>query len=165
MFIWDVHQTPVGELNILCSSDSVFAIHFEESVVFQKILKKHQFRKGENDISDDVKNQLNLYFKSEQAPFSLPLAMDGTDFQINVWNTLLKIPFGKTASYKDLSLRVNMPLASRAIGNANGKNPFLIVVPCHRIILENGKLGGYSAGIDHKKWLLNFEKSALEKTL
>jgi methylated-DNA-[protein]-cysteine S-methyltransferase len=163
MLIWDFHETSIGTLSILCSRDSVFAIHFEESSVFQKILKKHPFQKGENDISRDVKNQLDLYFKGSLSHFSLPLAMDGTDFQINVWKGLLKIVFGKTASYKDLSLMINMPLANRAIGNANGKNPFLIVVPCHRVILENGKLGGYSAGIDHKKWLLNFEKSASEK--
>lgn len=92
------------------------------------------------------------------AAFKCRLDPKGTQFQKMVWNELLKIPFGKTLSYKDIAKKVNKPNASRAVGNACGKNPIPIIIPCHRVVAADGKLGGYSGCIDIKKKLLKIEK-------
>ena len=101
--------------------------------------------------------ELNEYFAGTRKTFELPLAARGTVFQKRVWDALCRIPYGKTASYRDIAEAVGNPRGFRAVGNANGKNPLLIVVPCHRVIAADGSLGGYSAGLDIKKFLLEHE--------
>ena len=82
----------------------------------------------------------------------------GTEFEKNVWNALLKVPYGKTKSYTDIAIDIGKPNSFRAVANACGKNPILLFIPCHRIISKNGDLGGFSYGIDIKEKLLNLEK-------
>ena len=89
--------------------------------------------------------------------FELELNLKGTAFQIRVWEELLKMPFGKTISYKDLSIRLGDLKAIRAVAAANGANPVSIIVPCHRIIGSDGSLTGYGGGLWRKRWLLDFE--------
>ena len=101
--------------------------------------------------------QLNAYLKGKLREFSLPLAPDGTEFQVNVWKALCGIPYGETASYKEIAAAVNNPKAYRAVGNANNKNPISIFIPCHRVIASNGKLAGYGGGISIKEKLLKLE--------
>jgi len=101
--------------------------------------------------------QLEAYFAGELRQFSLPLAPVGTDFEQSVWAALCQVPFGETASYRDIAEAVGRPLAVRAVGNANGKNPIPIFIPCHRIIRSDGTPGGYSCGIEIKKKLLRLE--------
>ncbi len=101
--------------------------------------------------------QLEEYFCGARRAFSLPLAPCGTAFQRAVWQALLAIPFGQTLSYRDLARRIGRPLACRAVGNANGKNPIPIIIPCHRVIAADGGLGGYSSGLDRKRDLLRHE--------
>ncbi|MFT5575817.1 MAG: methylated-DNA-[protein]-cysteine S-methyltransferase [Bermanella sp.] len=102
--------------------------------------------------------QLKAYFAGELLQFELALdSCHGTDFQQQVWQALRSIPFGQTASYRDIALQIDAPKAVRALGAANGKNPLAIVVPCHRVIGANGSLTGYAGGIDNKRWLLAHE--------
>jgi methylated-DNA-[protein]-cysteine S-methyltransferase len=122
----------------------------------------------ENKPAGIVKNcfdQLKEYFEGKRKIFSIDLDFEGTDFQKKVWNELLKIPFGQTISYLELSRRIGDVKAIRAVGNANGKNPVSIIVPCHRVIGTSGKLIGYGGGLWRKRWLLEFERSFVQKDL
>jgi methylated-DNA-[protein]-cysteine S-methyltransferase len=108
-----------------------------------------------------VHEQLRAFFAGELRTFDLPLRMAGTPFQRLVWEGLLGIPFGATASYAELAARIGQPGAARAVGAANGRNPIGIIVPCHRVIAADGTLGGYGGGLDRKEWLLRHEASVL----
>ena len=103
--------------------------------------------------------QLTEYFKGRRQKFSIPLLLEGTDFQKAVWRQLQKIPFGQTASYGDVARAVGSPRAFRAVGNANNKNPIPLIIPCHRVIGSDGKLVGFGGGIWRKHWLLEHEKN------
>jgi methylated-DNA-[protein]-cysteine S-methyltransferase len=118
-------------------------------------------------VADDVewtdgttspaKRQLREYFAGHRKVFDLPLAPRGTPFQQEVWRALRKIPFGRTSSYSAIAERIGRPKAVRAVGAANGKNPIVIVVPCHRVIGRDGSLTGYAGGVERKQRLLALE--------
>ncbi len=105
----------------------------------------------------DITSQLTAYFKGDLVNFDVPLRLDGTAFQCDVWSHLRDIPYGETISYGELARRVGNPNASRAVGLANGRNPIAVIVPCHRVIGSNGQLTGYGGGLDRKTWLLDHE--------
>jgi methylated-DNA-[protein]-cysteine S-methyltransferase len=105
-----------------------------------------------------VREQLAEYFAGRRQRFDIPVKLIGTMFQQRVWQELLRIPFGTTITYAQLAARVGQPNASRAVGNANGRNPISIIVPCHRVIGADGKLTGYAGGVDKKEWLLAWER-------
>ncbi|HJE19996.1 MAG TPA: methylated-DNA--[protein]-cysteine S-methyltransferase [Aliicoccus persicus] len=117
--------------------------------------------KNTDDLSDVAKacfNELDLYFDNKLETFTFPIKyMKGTLFQQSVWDELRKIPFGETLSYKELALKCGGANYSRAVANANGKNPISIVIPCHRVISSDGTLGGYTSGTDKKQALLDHE--------
>ncbi|AYO31647.1 MAG: methylated-DNA-[protein]-cysteine S-methyltransferase [Thermoanaerobacteraceae bacterium] len=116
--------------------------------------------KGEkSSINDKALEELLLYFDGKLKQFTVPLDMRGTDFQKKVWQQLLKIPYGKTASYGDIARAIGKPGASRAVGGANNKNPLPIVVPCHRVVGSDGSLVGYGGGLEIKKFLLRLESA------
>jgi methylated-DNA-[protein]-cysteine S-methyltransferase len=102
--------------------------------------------------------QLDEYFKGKRRKFSVKLALGGTDFEKRVWQALLKIPFGRTASYRDIAEAVGNNRAVRAVGNANRVNPVAIIIPCHRVIGSDGSLVGYGSGLWRKRWLLAHEQ-------
>jgi methylated-DNA-[protein]-cysteine S-methyltransferase len=104
--------------------------------------------------------QLDEYFAGKRRSFDLPLAPQGTPFQQQVWKALQDIPYGETISYAQLAQSVGHPKACRAVGSANGKNPMAIIIPCHRVINANGKLGGYAYGLEIKKQLLDREQKS-----
>jgi methylated-DNA-[protein]-cysteine S-methyltransferase len=104
-----------------------------------------------------VIQQLAEYFAGTRKQFDLPLALRGTPFQIEVWNTLRRIPYGETRSYEDVARTIGRPTATRAVGAANGANPIPIIVPCHRVIGKNGGLTGFGGGIAVKRRLLDLE--------
>jgi len=114
---------------------------------------------GESPHFDRLRDQLNAYFSGELRTFSLPLAAPGTPFQERVWAELQRIPFGETRSYEDLARAVGAPGAQRAVGHANGLNRIAIVIPCHRVINKNGKLGGYGGLLWRKEALLHLERT------
>lgn len=101
--------------------------------------------------------ELDQYFRGEREVFQLPVDLRGTDFQKNVWVALEKIPYGQIQSYSDIALGLDKPNAVRAVGSAIGRNPLLIVVPCHRVLGKNGKLTGYRGGMEMKERLLTLE--------
>lgn len=109
--------------------------------------------------------QLHEYFQGKRKEFSFKLNPKGTDFQQRVWQELLKIPFGKTTSYLELSKQLGDVKAIRAVAAANGKNPLWVVVPCHRVIGSDGSLTGYAGGLWRKKWLLEHENPSPQQSL
>ena len=111
-----------------------------------------------NKIIQQVCKQLDEYFAGKRKTFELPLSLAGTPFQQKVWKALQQIPYGKTISYAELAQSIGSPKACRAVGSANGKNPAAIIIPCHRVINADGKLGGYAYGLEIKKQLLDLEQ-------
>lgn len=109
--------------------------------------------------------QLNEYFYQNRNQFTFLINPIGTPFQEKVWQELLKIPFGKTISYLDLATKIGDPKATRAVANANAKNKLWIVIPCHRVIGNNGQLTGYAGGLWRKKWLLEHENNTKQTQL
>lgn len=108
-------------------------------------------------LLDKAKDQLNSYFKGELKDFALPYDLRGSEFEKRIYQELSLIPYGKTLSYQDLANQINSPHSARAVGNALGKNPLLLLIPCHRVICKNGKLGGYVLGGKKKRGLLGLE--------
>jgi len=106
---------------------------------------------------DDVRAQLDEYFAGTRREFDLPLHPTGTGFQKRVWDALLEIPYGQTASYTDVATRAGSPRTVRAAGTALATNPLPIVVPCHRVLRTGGCLGGYTGGLERKQFLLELE--------
>lgn len=109
--------------------------------------------------------QLNNYFQGDLKEFNFKMNPNGTEFQKRVWDGLLKIPYGKTVSYLELSKQLGDVKAIRAVANANGKNPIWIAVPCHRVIGSDGSLTGYAGGLHRKKWLLDHENPVKQQSL
>ena len=118
-----------------------------------------------SDLFDEVVTQLNEYFQGNSTDFQFKMNPIGTDFQKKVWEELLKIPFGKTVSYQEVTNNLGDPKAIRAVANANGKNPLWIVIPCHRVIGSDGSLTGYAGGLWRKKWLLDHENPVKQQSL
>ena len=116
-------------------------------------------------VLQEAVSQLNDYFEGKRTDFTFKLNPSGTDFQQKVWQELLKIPFGKTISYLELSKKLGDVKAIRAVAAANGKNPLWIVVPCHRVIGTDGSLTGYAGGLWRKKWLLEHENPTTQQSL
>ncbi|WP_109400653.1 methylated-DNA--[protein]-cysteine S-methyltransferase [Proteus sp. TJ1640] len=107
--------------------------------------------------------QLKEYFAGKRTAFSVPLAPEGTEFQSRVWKTLQTIPYGEIWSYKKLALTLGSVNYCRAVGMANSRNPISLIIPCHRVIGHNGKLVGYTGGLDIKRWLLQYEKVEVDE--
>lgn len=147
-----VIETPIGNLTILADDEFVHAVTFEEKDISDL---------SENELTINVANQLKDYFSGKLRDFDFPMKQKGTDFQQEVWQNLLAIPYGETTSYAKFS--AHKPLAIRAIASANGKNNIAIVVPCHRVIGSNGKLVGYAGGLWRKQWLLQHEREVTQQ--
>jgi len=113
---------------------------------------------GDCDHLRNLKSELAEYFAGQRREFTLPLNFPGTDFEQRVWRQLLKIPYGGTCSYQDLARTLGQPGAARAVGSANGRNRIAILIPCHRVVNQNGKLGGYGGGVWRKHSLLQLEQ-------
>jgi methylated-DNA-[protein]-cysteine S-methyltransferase len=116
------------------------------------------FEKAETPLIKKAAVQLDEYFNGKRKVFNLPLKLNGTDFQIDVWKALQNIPFGETRSYGEIARVIGKPKASRAVGMANNRNPIVIIVPCHRVIGHDGSLTGFGGGIELKKRLLELEQ-------
>ncbi|MBJ6367357.1 methylated-DNA--[protein]-cysteine S-methyltransferase [Snuella sedimenti] len=117
------------------------------------------------EVLQDCDYQLKEYFEGSRKIFTLKLNPSGTPFQKQVWEELLKIPYGKTITYLELSKKMGDAKAIRAVASANGKNPLWIVVPCHRVIGSDGSLTGYAGGLHRKQWLLEHESPYKQQSL
>ncbi len=118
-----------------------------------------EFTEKEDEILCKTKTQINEYFMGERTTFDIPLLMVGTEFEKDVWKSLLKVPYGETATYSDLVSNGNNINTLKSISKANGSNSIALIVPCHRIIDDNGDLVGYGGGLPLKLKLLNLEQS------
>ena len=150
---YDTMPSPVGELLLTASAAGITGVYLPG-----------EHRRPEPDWEldparfNDCRCQLDEYFAAHRFTFSLPLAPPGTPFQHQVWTELVDIEYGTTISYTELARRVGRPNSQRAVGGANGRNPVCVIVPCHRVVGANGSLTGYSAGVDAKRWLIDFER-------
>ena len=117
-----------------------------------------EFVEKDNKILKETRRQIDEYLLGKRKRFNIPILMVGTNFQKTVWKALMQIKYGETASYLDLAKRIKNEKAVRAVANANGANSIGLIIPCHRIIENNGGLGGYGGGLPIKKRLLNYVK-------
>ena len=144
-------NTPVGRLVLESAGDVLIGIWLPNKTKLA----------GSSDhdappVLKDAATQLEEYFARERTEFDIPMELDGTSFQKQVWAELSRIPYGTTISYGELARRVGRPKGPRAVGQANGRNPVPIIVPCHRVVASNG-LGGYGGGLPMKRALLAVE--------
>ena len=118
---------------------------------------------GDSDVLRELRRELQEYFDGRRTEFSVPLALRGTPFEQTVWSELLRIPAGETRSYQETARAIQSPKASRAVGRANGLNRIAILIPCHRVVNQNGELGGYGGGLWRKRILLDLERKTLAR--
>jgi methylated-DNA-[protein]-cysteine S-methyltransferase len=157
IFISYLHS-PIGFIEIKADEEKVLSISFLDA-------EPHQNNDNmENNLVLKVKQQLQDYFEKKASSFDLPLHLSATSFQQKVWTQLQTIPFGKTISYLQLAIDLGDEKCIRAAASANGKNPFAIVVPCHRVIGKDGSLTGYAGGLWRKQWLLEHEDNIQKQT-
>lgn len=158
------YKTKYGEFilgsfdNKLCLLD--YRYRRMRTTVDQRIQKglNAEYIEQDDEILQETKKQLDTYFNGERKEFDIPLLTVGTDFQKNVWEALMKVPFGTTSTYLNLAKELDNEKAVRAVANANGANAIAIIIPCHRIIGSNGELTGYAGGLPVKKRLLKLEQ-------
>jgi methylated-DNA-[protein]-cysteine S-methyltransferase len=149
-------KSPVGELKLVASDQGLAAILWEND-------KPNRVQLGDmaenktHPVLLETEQQLKDYFAGKRNAFSVKLDFAGTEFQKQVWQALLQIPFGETRSYGQIAKQIGNPQAVRAVGSANGKNPVSIIAPCHRVIGSNGKLTGFAGGLETKAFLLELE--------
>lgn len=154
---------PFGELTIVASDAGLRYVMFDNDA--------HPKPVDTLAIADDESHpivalasaQLAEYFKGTRSEFDIPLDLVGTEFQIAAWKSLASIPFGTTTSYAKQAASIGRPTATRAIGAANGRNPVVIVLPCHRIVGADGSLTGFGGGLPTKQWLLQHEQKVVAR--
>ena len=157
MTIWiTTFESPIGALLLMSDGTSLTGLHTDND--------KHRPAVQPDWVRDDnvapfaqTIAQLKAYFDGALTEFDLPLAAQGTAFQMTVWRELRNIPYGETISYAELARRIGRPTASRAVGHSNARNPISIIVPCHRVIGADHSLTGYAGGLDRKRTLLQHE--------
>ena len=166
------YDSPIGPIEIHATDTAVSKVEFageqsgeseEQSGEKSTSSSSSPMPPGAHPLLEEVQRQLAAYFGGDLRCFDLPLALDGTPFQRQVWQQLLSVGYGHTASYQAIAHAIDNPKAVRAVGAANGRNPVAIIVPCHRIIGSGGrpKLTGYGGGLWRKEWLLRHEGALL----
>ena len=147
--------SPIGQLLLAGSADALQVIGFPHG---DKARRADIGWERYDEPFKKTARQLNEYFAGERREFELELAPEGTKFQVEVLEALRGIPYGETRTYRDIAVAVGRPKAVRAMGNANGRNPLPIVIPCHRVIGSDGSLTGFGGGIEVKRYLLDLEQ-------
>jgi methylated-DNA-[protein]-cysteine S-methyltransferase len=147
-------SSPIGIIKIIATEKAIISIDFMDEN--DKLAKENN-----TELTELCRFQLDEYFKGTRKIFDIPYLASGTDFQLQVWNLVNEIGYGRTASYLDISKKLGDVNKVRAVGTANGANLLPIIIPCHRIIGDNGKLIGYSGGLWRKQWLLEYENKNL----
>ncbi|HRE30404.1 MAG TPA: methylated-DNA--[protein]-cysteine S-methyltransferase [Candidatus Berkiella sp.] len=158
-------KTPLGPMIAIANEKSLFLLEFADwrgltkEILCLRKATHSVILPGKSAPLTSIRNELEHYFSGKLKSFKTPLRKVGTDFQNRVWAATKKIPYGQTRSYYDIAMVLGKPTAFHAVANANGKNKFAIVIPCHRVINHNGGMGGYGGGIARKKWLITHELS------
>jgi len=156
-------KTPFGKILAISDEKGLYLLQFIEDKGLKSKIKKLCTTTQSDIISESsepflsISEELIEYFDGSLNQFKTPFHLLGTDFQKLCWMELDRIPFGQTLSYQQQATNINKPTAYRAVANANGANPLAIIVPCHRIIRNNGHLGGYAGGVSLKQHLLHLE--------
>ncbi|PQO38679.1 XRE family transcriptional regulator [Blastopirellula marina] len=156
--------TPLGPMLAAGSDAGLCLLEFADRKMLPKQFERvsklfaQPILPGTHPVLSEAADQIEQYFQGTRTEFTLPLRLDGTSFQQQVWKLLEGIPFGQTSSYGELAERLGKPTASRAVGRTNGDNRLAIVVPCHRVVRSDGHLCGYAGGLWRKKWLLEHER-------
>ena len=167
-------DSPVGPLFLAASKGGLVALEFDARLPGQQTIRPNprdlraengafEFVESDRELRPCIR-ELNEYFAGNRRQFDFPLDLRGTQFQLDCWLALLKIPYGETRTYADVARVVGTPQGFRAVGMANNRNPIAIIVPCHRVIASDGTLCGYGGGLDIKRKLLELE-GALSGTL
>lgn len=154
------YPSPIGLINIVFNKYGLIRIDFvdDEKNINNEIYIKSYTSIKIKQIYKNIYDQFNEYFTGKRKDFDLPIILDGSNFQLKVWNELKKIPYGETRSYGQIAIAIGKPNAARAVGNANNRNPLPLIIPCHRVIGSNGELTGYAGQLWRKKWLLDHEQ-------
>jgi len=144
-------HTPIGLIEIAEENEKIISVTF---------VKFKQHPEDASMILQEAKWQLEAYFEGKRKSFNLPMHFECSDFYKEIYSSLLNVPYGNTLSYKELATLAGSPKASRAVGSAMAHNPLPIIVPCHRVIKNDGSLGEYSGakGVESKKWLIEHER-------
>jgi methylated-DNA-[protein]-cysteine S-methyltransferase len=151
-------ESPIGELLAVGDRQALHGLYMQEGRT--GIALRADWEPAEEPFAD-VRAQLAEYFDGRRTVFDLPLAMQGTPFQLQAWRALQDIPYGQTISYGEQARRIGRPADPRAVGQANGRNPIAVIVPCHRVIGADGSLTGYGGGLERKRHLLELEAGML----
>ena len=163
-------DSPLGRLYLAHYKHDLCSLNLGEGAkdklfaYIKKTFPAAELKASKPDLEETIR-QLSEYFAGERTDFDLKIFLSGTDFQKQVWNGLVEIPYGKTISYGELATRLNSPGGMRAVGAANGQNPIPIIIPCHRVIAADGSLGGYTGGLPIKRKLLDLEQQKFTPTL
>ncbi len=150
-----VEEMPIGTIAIAESGGRITNLYFQQDTL------PHDAERCETELIREAFRQLHGYLKGERRGFTLPLAPAGTPFMLRVWRFLSDIPYGTTASYKEVATAIGNPRAVRAVGMANHRNPLPLFIPCHRVIGSDGSLTGYRGGLELKKRLLELERGCV----
>ena len=145
-------HTPIGFLTIREEEQKLTNLFWRAAS--EKMMKNERH----SDFLHEVYTQINEYFEGKREQFDVPLKCEGTPFQQSVWRQLQKIPYGETRSYQEIAIGIGNEKAVRAVGQANNKNPIMIIIPCHRVIHKNGDITGFACGLEVKQYLLELEK-------
>lgn len=155
------YDSPLGTLLLTCTDEGLTGIYMNRETTEQE---------DDHPVLQQTRLWLDAYFQGENLPPEIPLVPKGTDFQKAVWKILLTIPFGETRTYGDIAREMALrrgieKMSAQAVGQAVGKNPINILVPCHRVVGAIGQLTGYSCGLEKKIWLLQHEGHQIEKDI
>ena len=150
-------DSPVGALKLVAHDQALVAVMWDNED-HKRVRLAELIEDRQHPMLLRVKKQLEEYFTGQRQQFDLPLDFQGTDFQQQVWQALLTIPYGEKRSYKDIAVQIGNEKAVRAVGAANGRNPISIIAPCHRGIGSSGALVGFAGGLDKKQILLSLEQ-------
>ena len=164
-------KTPIGVMVFGSSEKGLCLLDFKHRKSFPRILKRISKYFGDDMINGTTpfielaEMELSQYLQGNLKIFSVPLDIRGSAFQLKVWDALLQVKYGKTASYLDIAKKIGSPEAVRAVANANGQNGIAVIIPCHRVIGSDGSLTGYGGGVAIKKMLLHIESEFRRKKI
>ncbi len=163
MTSYSIIKTPLDNLMLVANATELTGIYF---VGCEHIPAAHKGwkRDARHPVLRKAEAQLQEYFAGKRTEFSLPLRLDGTGFQQRVWREIALIPHGKTISYSELARKAGAARAIRAAGTSTGRNPIGVIIPCHRVVGKNGGMGGYAGGLERKRYLLELENAAIDRS-
>ena len=156
-----VLTTDIGILTLIADGEALVGVHFGGEGGSPR--SPEPAERGGSPLLTDAARQIGEYLRGERRDFDVPIRLEGTDFQLLVWNALRTIPYGETRTYAEVAAQIGRPRAVRAVGGANHRNPLPLIVPCHRVVGANGALVGFGGGLEVKRRLLELEGAMFEQ--